>query len=217
MPKALQAKLLRALESGEVRRIGENESRVVDVRFVAATNVDLNRAVDAGEFRTDLFYRLNVHRVHLPPLREREGDVRLLIEHFLARYGRRRRDRLLARRAGTRCSRTTTRATCASSSTSSSAPSRSRRARCSSSATCPKKSSPRARRRRDPKGQRRRRPRARRTRHDRLDARAPPRRDLGRRPRASSEPDHDVAAHEEARDQREDLNSELPTSELPFG
>lgn len=87
MSKALQAKLLRALESGEVRRIGENENRVVDVRFLAATNVDLTRAVDAGEFRTDLFYRLNVHRVHLPALREREGDVRLLIEHFLARYG----------------------------------------------------------------------------------------------------------------------------------
>ena len=87
MPKALQAKLLRALESGEVRRIGENENRVVDVRFVAATNLDLKQAVDAGEFRTDLFYRLNVHRVHLPALREREGDVRLLIEHFLVRYG----------------------------------------------------------------------------------------------------------------------------------
>ena len=87
MPKGLQAKLLRALESGEVRRIGENESRLVDVRFVAATNVDLKQAVDAGDFRADLFYRLNVHRVHLPALREREGDVRLLIEHFLARYG----------------------------------------------------------------------------------------------------------------------------------
>ena len=87
MPKALQAKLLRTLEAGEVRRIGENENRVVDVRFVAATNVDLKQAVDAGDFRTDLFYRLNVHRVHLPPLREREGDIRLLIEHFLAQYG----------------------------------------------------------------------------------------------------------------------------------
>jgi two-component system response regulator HydG len=87
MSRSLQAKLLRALESGEVRRIGENENRVVDVRFVAATNVDLHRAVEAGEFRTDLFYRLNVHHVHLPSLREREGDVRMLIEHFLARYG----------------------------------------------------------------------------------------------------------------------------------
>ena len=86
MSKALQAKLLRALEAGEVRRIGENDSRRVDVRFVAATNVDLKNAVDSGEFRNDLYYRLNVHRVHMPPLRDRPGDLRLLIEHFLARY-----------------------------------------------------------------------------------------------------------------------------------
>jgi DNA-binding NtrC family response regulator len=88
MSKPLQAKLLRALESGEVRRIGENESRPVDVRFLAATNVDLRAAVDAGEFRGDLYYRLNLHHVHMPPLRERIGDVPMLIEHFLARYGR---------------------------------------------------------------------------------------------------------------------------------
>ena len=87
MPKGLQAKLLRALESGEVRRIGENETRRVDVRFVAATNVDIRSAVESGEFRSDLFYRLNVHHIHLPPLRERGEDVRRLIEHFLSRYG----------------------------------------------------------------------------------------------------------------------------------
>lgn len=87
MSKALQAKLLRALESGEVRRIGENDSRRVDVRFVAATNIDLNAAIEAGEFRRDLFYRLNVHRVHMPPLRERGEDLRLLTDHFLARFG----------------------------------------------------------------------------------------------------------------------------------
>jgi two-component system response regulator HydG len=87
MSNTLQAKLLRALESGEVRRIGENESRRVDVRFVAATNVDLKSAVEAGEFRGDLYYRLNVHRVHMPALRERTGDVRELVEHFLGRYG----------------------------------------------------------------------------------------------------------------------------------
>ena len=87
MPKGLQAKLLRVLEAGEVRRIGENETRRVDVRFVAATNLDINSAIEAGEFRSDLFYRLNVHRIHLPALRERGDDVRLLAEHFIARYG----------------------------------------------------------------------------------------------------------------------------------
>ncbi len=87
MPPTLQAKLLRALESGEVRRIGENDSRAVDVRFVAATNTDLQSAVSAGTFRPDLFYRLHVHRIHVPPLRERCGDVAILIDHFLSRYG----------------------------------------------------------------------------------------------------------------------------------
>ena len=87
MPKTLQAKLLRSLESGEVRRIGENETRHVDVRFLAATNLDIQGAIDRGDFRSDLFYRLNVHRIHLPPLRERGDDVRLLIQHFIARFG----------------------------------------------------------------------------------------------------------------------------------
>jgi transcriptional regulator with PAS, ATPase and Fis domain len=87
MSKALQANLLRAVEAGEVRRIGENDTRRVDVRFVAATNIDLKAAIEAGEFRSDLFYRLNVHRVHMPPLRERDGDLRLLVDHFLARFG----------------------------------------------------------------------------------------------------------------------------------
>jgi len=87
MPSALQAKLLRALESGEIRRIGENEPRRVDVRFIAATNTDLQAAVDRGAFRADLFYRLNVHRIHLPPLRDRKGDIQILLDHFLQRYG----------------------------------------------------------------------------------------------------------------------------------
>jgi two-component system response regulator HydG len=88
MGRPLQAKLLRTLESGEVRRIGENNSRTVDVRFVAATNVDLAGALQSGEFREDLYYRINVHRVHMPALRERAEDIPLLVEHFLGRYGR---------------------------------------------------------------------------------------------------------------------------------
>jgi DNA-binding NtrC family response regulator len=88
MAASLQAKLLRAVESGEVRRVGENETRQVDVRVVTATNVDLEAAVEAGTFRIDLFYRINVHRVHMPPLRSRDGDVAMLVAHFLERYGR---------------------------------------------------------------------------------------------------------------------------------
>jgi two-component system response regulator HydG len=87
MAAGVQAKLLRALEAGEVRRIGENDGRRVDVRFVAATNADLQAAVEAGAFRNDLFYRLNVHRIHLPPLRDRRGDIALLLDFFLARFG----------------------------------------------------------------------------------------------------------------------------------
>jgi two-component system response regulator HydG len=87
LPAMVQAKLLRVLEAGEVRRIGENDARRVDVRFVAATNADLAAAVDAGSFRADLFYRLNVHRIHLRPLRERTGDVERLLDYFVRRYG----------------------------------------------------------------------------------------------------------------------------------
>jgi two-component system response regulator HydG len=87
LSKGLQAKLLRALESGEIRRIGENVNRQVDVRFLAATNIDLKAATTTGEFRTDLYYRIHVHHVHLPPLRERTGDIPLLVAHFLARNG----------------------------------------------------------------------------------------------------------------------------------
>jgi len=87
MAAGLQAKLLRALEAGEVRRIGENDGRRVDVRFVAATNADLQAAVEAGSFRSDLFYRLNVHRIHLPPLRDRRGDIAQLLDFFVERCG----------------------------------------------------------------------------------------------------------------------------------
>jgi transcriptional regulator with GAF, ATPase, and Fis domain len=89
LPGAVQAKLLRVLESGEVAPVGEAATRRVDVRVVAATNRDLRAAAEAGAFRQDLFYRLNVLTVTLPPLRERGGDVRLLLEHFLDYYAAR--------------------------------------------------------------------------------------------------------------------------------
>jgi two-component system response regulator AtoC len=83
LPLDLQAKLLRVLEEGEIRRIGGRETRKVDVRVLAATAKSLEEAVERGEFRADLFYRLNVVRLHLPPLRERPEDVPALLTHFV--------------------------------------------------------------------------------------------------------------------------------------
>jgi transcriptional regulator with PAS, ATPase and Fis domain len=88
-PTSTQVKLLRFLESGEVRRLGENETRIVNARVVAATNQDLGRAVEQGTFRQDLFYRLNVVHLELPPLRDRRDDVPLLAAYFLERYAKR--------------------------------------------------------------------------------------------------------------------------------
>ena len=81
-----QAKILRALQEGEIKRLGETRLRKVDVRIVAATNQDLRQMVEEREFREDLYYRLSVVVLELPPLRDRDNDVLLLAEHFLGRY-----------------------------------------------------------------------------------------------------------------------------------
>jgi sigma-54 dependent transcriptional regulator, flagellar regulatory protein len=90
MPADMQVKLLRVLETRVVERVGSMIGVPVDVRVVAATNVDLDAAIDDGRFREDLFYRLNVVEVRLPTLAERRGDIALLLEHFAALAGARR-------------------------------------------------------------------------------------------------------------------------------
>jgi DNA-binding NtrC family response regulator len=86
LPLHMQVKLLRALQEGEILPVGATNPVRVDVRIIAATNRKLDREISAGRFRQDLFFRLNVLTIELPPLREREGDVILLAEHFLRRY-----------------------------------------------------------------------------------------------------------------------------------
>ncbi len=88
MPLQLQAKLLRFLDSGEFRRVGGTRSQQVDVRVVAATNKDLRDLTGEGRFREDLFYRLNVINITLPPLRDRPEDIPVLADHFLGKYCR---------------------------------------------------------------------------------------------------------------------------------
>jgi two-component system nitrogen regulation response regulator GlnG len=88
MTPATQAKVLRLLQDQQFERVGGNETLQTDVRIIAATNKDLEKLAAAGEFRKDLYYRLNVFTIHLPPLRERLDDLPLLVEHFLRQFNR---------------------------------------------------------------------------------------------------------------------------------
>jgi len=89
LPVALQVKLLRVLQDSEIRRVGDVRTVTVDVRVISATSRDLDRDVEEGRFREDLFYRLNVIRIPIPPLRERREDIPVLAEHFFARHAAR--------------------------------------------------------------------------------------------------------------------------------
>ena len=88
LPLPVQAKLLRFLQEREFERLGSTQTRKVDVRIIAATNIDLNQAVEDGRFRSDLFYRLNVFPISIPPLRQRKADLPLLVDYFISKTAR---------------------------------------------------------------------------------------------------------------------------------
>lgn len=88
IPLNIQVKLLRAIQEREIRRIGSNESIKIDVRFISATNRDLNQLIEEGKFREDFYYRLNVIEINLPPLRERKEDILILAAHFLNKFAK---------------------------------------------------------------------------------------------------------------------------------
>jgi two-component system nitrogen regulation response regulator NtrX len=83
LPIQLQAKLLRILQEREIKRLGSTKTKKLDVRVISATNEDLKEILDNGSFRQDLYFRLNVVPIHLPPLRERQGDIPILLDHFI--------------------------------------------------------------------------------------------------------------------------------------
>ena len=87
VPASIQVKLLRVLQEREFERLGSNRVQHTDVRVIAATNVDLREALEQGRFREDLYYRLNVVRINIPPLRERKDDIPYLAEHFAQKFG----------------------------------------------------------------------------------------------------------------------------------
>lgn len=88
IPLSIQVKLLRALQFGEIQRVGENATRTLDVRIIAATNRDLRKMMDQGAFRADLYWRLNVIPISIPPLRERRGDIAALTRWFIEKYSK---------------------------------------------------------------------------------------------------------------------------------
>jgi len=86
MASATQAKILRTLQNNEIRRIGGNKSITIDVRFIASTNKDIQRLIDEGRFRKDLYYRINAATLQIPPLKERMDDIPVLVNHFLSLF-----------------------------------------------------------------------------------------------------------------------------------